>query len=162
MKELEDDIEFDRLGRVGVGAIVPIKPENKARYPKDWSAIRYRIQQRASNKCEKCGVPNHSLGGRMGNGDFVKALPLGETMLGLEWPEPGRKSMCEDKINRAFLRIIKIVCTVAHLDHTPENCSDDNLRFWCQRCHLAYDHEHHQHNARETRRKGRAHAELFE
>lgn len=33
----------------------------------------------------------------------------------------------------------KVVCTVAHLDHVPENCEDNNLRFWCQRCHNTYD-----------------------
>lgn len=25
----------------------------------------------------------------------------------------------------------------------PENCSDTNLKAWCQRCHLNYDKEHH-------------------
>lgn len=33
----------------------------------------------------------------------------------------------------------KVVLTVAHLDHQPENCADDNLRAWCQRCHNVYD-----------------------
>lgn len=33
----------------------------------------------------------------------------------------------------------KIVLTVAHLDHTPENCADDNLLHLCQRCHNRYD-----------------------
>jgi hypothetical protein len=42
----------------------------------------------------------------------------------------------------------RVVLTVAHLDHTPENCDPRNLRAWCQRCLLAYDREHH----RETRR----------
>jgi 5-methylcytosine-specific restriction endonuclease McrA len=37
----------------------------------------------------------------------------------------------------------KVVLTVAHLDHVPENCAPDNLRALCQRCHLAYDREHH-------------------
>ena len=36
----------------------------------------------------------------------------------------------------------RIVLTVAHLDHTPENCSLDNLRALCQRCHNRYDAEH--------------------
>ena len=36
----------------------------------------------------------------------------------------------------------RIVLTVAHLDHTPENCSLDNLRALCQRCHNRYDEEH--------------------
>lgn len=37
-----------------------------------------------------------------------------------------------------------VVLTVAHLDHTPENCADDNLEAMCQRCHLRYDRHHHQ------------------
>jgi hypothetical protein len=32
-----------------------------------------------------------------------------------------------------------VVLTVAHLDHTPENCADDNLKAMCQRCHNRYD-----------------------
>lgn len=37
----------------------------------------------------------------------------------------------------------RVVLTVAHLDHQPENCADDNLKAMCQRCHLAYDADHH-------------------
>jgi hypothetical protein len=33
----------------------------------------------------------------------------------------------------------KVVLTVAHLDHDPRHCADDNLAALCQRCHLAYD-----------------------
>src|SRR5262245_5130063 len=29
-----------------------------------------------------------------------------------------------------------VVLTIGHLDHTPEHCGDENLRAWCQRCHL--------------------------
>ena len=42
--------------------------------------------------------------------------------------------------------------TIAHLDHTPENCDPDNLKAWCQRCHLNYDKDHHALNAAKTRR----------
>lgn len=31
---------------------MPIKPENRARYPKTWPAIRERILARAGNRCE--------------------------------------------------------------------------------------------------------------
>lgn len=55
----------------------------------------------------------------------------------------------------------KVVLTVAHLDHTPENCADENLKDMCQACHLAYDHEHHQRNARATRRARKADGDLF-
>lgn len=34
---------------------------------------------------------------------------------------------------------VKVVLTVAHLDHQPENCDPENLRAWCQRCHNVYD-----------------------
>ena len=33
--------------------------------------------------------------------------------------------------------------TVAHLDHAPEHNTPDNLRAFCQRCHLNYDREYH-------------------
>ena len=83
---------------------MPIKPENKGRYPKNWKQIRQHILERAGNKCEWCGVENHSMRYN---------------------PKTGKE--------------VKIVLTIAHLDHTPENCSDNNLRALCQRCHNAYD-----------------------
>jgi hypothetical protein len=30
----------------------------------------------------------------------------------------------------------KVVLTIAHLDHTPENCARENLKCLCQRCHF--------------------------
>lgn len=43
----------------------------------------------------------------------------------------------------------KRTLTVAHLDHNPENCADDNLKAMCAPCHLRYDAQHHA----ETRRQ---------
>lgn len=34
---------------------MPIKKENKGRYPKNWKEIRQQILQRANNRCEFCG-----------------------------------------------------------------------------------------------------------
>ncbi len=31
---------------------MPIRPENKARYPKDWKAISQAVRDRAGNRCE--------------------------------------------------------------------------------------------------------------
>lgn len=39
---------------------MPIRPENRKRYPKNWKQIRQQILERAGNKCEFCGVENHS------------------------------------------------------------------------------------------------------
>lgn len=139
---------------------MPIKPENRGRYPKDWPAIRARILRRADHRCEFCGVHNAALGGRL-KGKWLKALPLGERWLGLEWPTPGTTAWCSDGEVSDRLRIIRIVLTIAHLDHTPENCKDDNLKALCQKCHLTYDAEMHAQNARVTRRAGKARGDLF-
>ena len=37
---------------------------------------------------------------------------------------------------------VRIVLTVAHLDHTPENCDYENLKALCQKCHNNYDKQH--------------------
>ena len=37
----------------------------------------------------------------------------------------------------------KRTLTVAHLDHTPENCCADNLCAMCAPCHLRYDAQQH-------------------
>lgn len=120
---------------------MPIKPENKARYPKDWKRIRAAVLERACHRCEgspkypECRAPN----------GWFRERQTGE-LRSWEWMTPSTR----------------IVLTIAHLDHTPENCELDNLRAWCQRCHLAYDHEHHMRNGAETRRKRRAAGDLFE
>lgn len=54
-----------------------------------------------------------------------------------------------------------VVLTVAHLDHQPENCAEENLLAMCQRCHLTYDAKHHAENARQTRRAQMAEGDLF-
>ncbi len=36
----------------------------------------------------------------------------------------------------------RVVLTVAHLDHTPENCDHSNLKALCQKCHNKYDASH--------------------
>ena len=37
---------------------MPIRPSERARYPKDWRAISQRIRERARNRCEQCGAEN--------------------------------------------------------------------------------------------------------
>ena len=55
-----------------------------------------------------------------------------------------------------------VVLTVGHLDHDPTNCAADNLKAWCQRCHLTYDAKHHAKNARKTREKRSGQGRMFE
>lgn len=60
------------------------------------------------------------------------------------------------------MKVSRIVLTIAHLDHAPENNDPTNLRALCQRCHLAWDKEHHQQTAYRTRRAGLALGDLFD
>jgi hypothetical protein len=53
------------------------------------------------------------------------------------------------------------VLTVAHLNHDGMDCRDDNLKAMCQRCHLRYDQELHLRNSYQTRKRGKAHGDLF-
>lgn len=79
---------------------MPIRPENKARYPKDWKTISLNVRESSGLKCEFC-LAEHGK------------------------PHPITGS--------------KVVLTVAHLDHTPENCERSNLKALCQKCHNSYD-----------------------
>lgn len=40
--------------------IMPIKPELRHLYPKNWMEIREKILERAQNRCEFCGIENHT------------------------------------------------------------------------------------------------------
>lgn len=36
-----------------------------------------------------------------------------------------------------------VVITVGHLNHNPADCKRENLKAWCQRCHVTYDAVQH-------------------
>ena len=97
--------------------IMPIRPENLTRYPSDWRQISDRIRfDRAAGRCEclgECGRGTHE--GRCPNRHRTPAYGTGST----------------------------VILTVAHLNHIPEDCGDENLRAMCQGCHLHYDRAHH-------------------
>jgi hypothetical protein len=90
---------------------MPIKPENRTRYPRDWKQISAAIKERAKWQCECIG--------ECGRGHQMRCKARHKE------PSPYTGST--------------VILTTAHLDHTPENCEDDNLKAMCQACHLAYD-----------------------
>lgn len=107
---------------------MPIRPKNRQRYPEDWDRISFYIRfVRANGRCEcdaRCGSRLH------------------------------RSGRCEAYHNQPHPRTGSIVVlTVAHLDHTPENCDETNLMAMCQACHLAYDRDHHAETAAQTARE---------
>lgn len=44
----------------------------------------------------------------------------------------------------------KVILTVAHLNHNPQDCSEGNLKALCQKCHLNYDKKFHIVNMKAT------------
>lgn len=140
---------------------MPIKPENLARYPKNWKEIRERILKRAGNCCEQCRVANGDVivrGLDKDAGTFQRFEGDGEVYAADDGRVLGRCRASEYCGNRWT----KIVLTIAHLDHVPEHVEETNLKALCQRCHLAYDAEHHAETARQTRRERLAIHDLFE
>lgn len=122
---------------------MPIKPENKKLYPKNWKEIRYKILKRANNKCEFCGVENHSVGYRDKDGNFIESIGMQQEA---------------DELDGEHL--FQIVLTIAHLDHNPTNNNPENLKALCQKCHLNYDKEHHQETRRNTLKEKTGQLEL--
>lgn len=115
---------------------MPIRPENRDRYPANWQDIRRAILERATRgdivpwcECQgECGRGTH--GGCCPNFQGGDAYGTGS----------------------------RVVLTIAHLDHTPENNDPSNLRAMCQGCHLHYDREHHAQTRAATKRAARADA----
>jgi hypothetical protein len=106
---------------------MPIKPENKGRYPDGWASISHYVRfVRGGGQCEcegECGA---------------EPLHVGRCRARHGEPHP--------------LTLSAVVLTAAHLDHTPENCNLSNLKGMCQRCHLNYDKQHHARSRRASAR----------
>jgi 5-methylcytosine-specific restriction endonuclease McrA len=136
---------------------MPIKPENRDRYPADWPEIREAILDRAQGKCERCLVPDRVTilrGAGFDEGTYM--MPSGA----LHCADTGRylgMARSYEYIGRS----VEIVLTIAHLDHVPENSDPENLRAWCQKCHLDHDRPIHIEHGRQTRRAKKAMGDLF-
>ena len=116
--------------------MMPIRPENRDKYPPDWAEISRRIRfERAGGRCECMGICGEDHGGRC-------TAYHGE-------PHPVTGAT--------------VVLTTMHLDHNPDNSDDDaNLMAGCQKCHNRYDGPHRRRGIAERRRKPLAKRDLFE
>lgn len=112
-------------------------PINYKKYPSNWkSEIVPRITIRSGNRCEKCGLQN---------GSYAYSIRLwvrdhtGRYKPRKIWFRSKKDAQREAGDGRVWP--VRIVLTVAHLDHDEENheVSDDRLSHLCQICHLRYD-----------------------
>lgn len=156
---------------------MPIKPENRGRYPADWQAIRAAILERAGHRCEHSDAPGHRCAARhraLGywrEGELWRLPHDVDNLQRRIWRfEPLTHALRDSGVDRPMtlqcaegtLKIIRVILTIAHLDHQPENCDPANLAALCQRHHLAFDAEHHKRTAYATRRSKLGMTDLFE
>src|ERR1700682_5043629 len=114
---------------------MPIRSEllHLYRDPK-WQATRIRIRRRAGNRCERCRARNGSVGYWDKNGQLVEYV---------------------GQIVPPDVRLIRVQCGCAHLDHEDiERFYDDsNLAWLCRGDHLRFDAAKHK-DTRSARRDG--------
>lgn len=111
-------------------------PIDYKKYPPNWlKEIRPRIMARANDKCEVCGLEHKQV---------VYAIKLkinenGNYKLKTIWFRVKEDAEREDLMNN--LKEVKVILTIAHLDHDELNhdIKDERLMAMCQICHLRYD-----------------------
>lgn len=148
---------------------MPIRAENRRRYPADWPDISARVRAEAGEKCEWCGVHNGAMIYRGSDNQGVVSIPAYryagapafEASYHAQTGEiiPGS---CWDTFDARLGAPARVVLTVAHLDHQPENCARENLRALCQGCHNAYDAPTRRRGIAERAKAARAVGDLFD
>lgn len=108
---------------------MPIRPSERGRYPTDWPYIRLRILTRAGEVRDEDGIV------------IGEAKCEGCGVHNHSWIRRGE-------------RLVRVILTIAHLDHVPEHCDETNLRAWCQKCHNTYDARHRASGKRERAAAG--------
>lgn len=112
---------------------MPIRPEQRARYPKDWRAISLEVRGAAGWVCE-------------GSPAYPDCRAVNRE------PHPVTGSI-----------VVLTVAHLNHVpEDVGEPGNRPNLKAWCQRCHLAYDARHHATNAAATRRRKAGVLDLFD
>jgi hypothetical protein len=134
---------------------MPIRPERKHLYPANWKTeIVPTVRERSGDCCETCGVRNDADIVRSFNKQDWAYLTDGK----LPYP-----TQCYDDVTGAetitdvrftvWLKPIRIVLTVAHLNHDETDNRPENLRYWCQLHHNRHDAKHRAANAKARRER---------
>jgi len=141
-------------------------PFDRTRYPDNWRDISLRIRERDGQRCKWCAVPNGAWIVRWTDkeGDGYTVYTHAENMKDGSYhawneDEGGLCSEIDEFVPElGDGKPIKVVLTVAHLDHDTANNTDENLAALCQKCHLTYDAKQHAAHAKVTRARKRSEA----
>lgn len=106
-------------------------PDGK--YPDDWDKISLRVRRESGGQCQCTGECG---------------LHRGQRCVELDG---------EDALFASGL----VVLTVAHRNHYPPDCRDENLLAMCNTCHLRMDAVLHMEHAWRKRRDRKASGDLF-
>lgn len=113
-------------------------PIDYKKYPTNWKTeIRPAIMERANNCCEFCKVPNYKIIIR-GNWNKTECYQDED---GTIYDANTSKVIGSDYVGEVHPtnKLIKVVLTIAHLDHDINNNDFLNLKALCQRCHNRHD-----------------------
>lgn len=132
-------------------------PCDYKKYPHNWKTeIRPAVLEREGNKCKICGVPNHSIVCR-GTWDGIEVWQDDDGQI---FRTDNGEHLCDSYVGDVWMeyknKLVKVVLTIAHLDHDTNNNDLSNLAALCQFHHLRHDAELHKHNSSltRTRKKG--------
>jgi hypothetical protein len=117
-------------------------PVDWSRYPKHWPELRELVRERDHERCRFCCVPN---GARILRelADPFRWIDEDDFDVGIEADGDDYEPTHGD--------VVRIVLTVAHLDHDVAHNGPDNLAALCQRCHLRLDRRQHADSSARTR-----------
>jgi hypothetical protein len=139
---------------------MPIRPEFRHFYLGDsWAEARGRVLERAGHRCEQCHKPNREAVWtfRAYDGSQWWSWTLGRRQVWIDCKTGTRMKFALTTTKAAeaqtngLMRIVRVVLTVAHLNHKPGDDRLENLKAFCQWCHLHYDKLHH-HETRGSRK----------
>ena len=113
-------------------------PVNYNDYPPNWKTeIRPRILERAKNCCEICSVPNHKL---ILRGTY-NGIEVYQDDDGTIFDANTSEALWSDYVGEVHPtnNFVKVVLTIAHLEHDITKNEDKDLKALCQRCHNRLD-----------------------
>ncbi len=142
---------------------MPIRADLRVHYGPEWQThTRPRILDRAGHRCEHCSKPNRidvetrswsipawgmPTEGKKRESHQVHLMIWRQAGLapGDSWIVRNGEPFGAGQVpGGGNPRVIRVVLTVAHLNHIAGDDRDENLAALCQWCHLIYDLEHHE------------------
>ena len=140
---------------------MPIRPDLLHFYKTpEYQEAREKCVERAKGRCQDCG--------KMNGRQVETVTRINARGVMMVW-RPRRLDPWRDQRGRLVKRLgilsairrsgkprsIRVVCTMAHLNHDPSDNRDSNVRFLCGWCHLNYDKSHHKESRQIRKDAGR-------